>query len=76
MKDEITAMVAEFLKLDPSSLSGSTELGVDVPCDSITFYELVVGLEERFGVAILPADIPRMKTIQGILEVISPVKSW
>jgi acyl carrier protein len=47
--DEIVAVVAHALAVDPATLTPATSLYDDLGADSLTVMEIVAGLEERLG---------------------------
>lgn len=48
----IIAMVAAIFEVDPATLSDSTQLMVDLPCESIDLLELGAGLNRHFRVSV------------------------
>lgn len=48
----IISMVATIFEVDPATLSGSTQLMVDLPCESIDLLELGASLNRHFRVSI------------------------
>lgn len=48
----IIAMVATIFEVDPASLSDSTQLMVDLPCESIDLLELGASLNRHFRVSV------------------------
>lgn len=66
-RTEIVAAVSdacvELLKADRSSLSESTKFGEDLDADSLDLVEVVMSLEDRFGIAIPEDDLDGVETI-------------
>lgn len=69
IEDELRAMIVErlFLKIDPRELAADAPLA-DQGIDSVSLLELVVGIEELFGISLEGADfdIRNFKTIAAI----------
>jgi acyl carrier protein len=53
----------ELLKADRSSLSEDTSFGDDLDADSLDLVEVVMSLEDRFGIAIPEDELEGVETI-------------
>ncbi len=66
-RTEIVAAVSdacvELLKADRSSLNEDTRFGDDLDADSLDLVEVVMSLEDRFGIAIPEDDLDGVETI-------------
>ncbi|OOY06692.1 phosphopantetheine-binding protein [Thioclava sediminum] len=66
-EDEIrSAYIEELVRvapdLDPAEIAGSDHLQDDLELDSMDILNLVIALNQRFGVAIAEADYPQIAT--------------
>ena len=72
LKQQIKEMIVErlFLKIEPSEINDDGNLMEDHPIDSISLLEIVVGLEEVFGLAMEEADfdLETFSTVSRIAE--------
>jgi acyl carrier protein len=70
---EIRALAAEVLagiapEADLSAVGDDEDLREALDLDSMDFMNLVVGLNQRSGIAIPQADVPRLHTMRGLVE--------
>jgi acyl carrier protein len=66
-KDEVLTLVrdhlAEELELDPARIEEQTRFKEDLDADSLDLYELVMELEDRYGISISEEQAVRIKTV-------------
>jgi acyl carrier protein len=66
-KDEVLTLVrdhlAEELELDPARIDEQTRFKEDLDADSLDLYELVMELEDRYGVSISEEQAVKIKTV-------------
>ena len=60
--------LATELELDPASISESTRFGEDLEADSLDLYELVMELEDTYGIAVSEEEAARIKTVGDAVE--------
>jgi acyl carrier protein len=65
--DEVLTLVrehlAEELEIDESRIAETTRFKEDLDADSLDLYELVMELEDRYGVKISEEEATRIKTV-------------
>ncbi|MDX6626183.1 MAG: acyl carrier protein [Solirubrobacterales bacterium] len=65
--DQVLTLVrehlAEELEVDPSRITESTRFKDDLDADSLDLYELVMELEDRYGVAVSEEQASRIVTV-------------
>ncbi len=61
--NEISASIARLSNLPESEITEGQLLVVDLKLDSLAIYELVVDLEERFGMQISNEDAEGLETV-------------
>lgn len=71
-ENDIRKAVAEVLagiapEVDLSATGDDEDLREALDLDSMDFFNFVVGLHERTGVAIPEADAPKLHTLRGIV---------
>ncbi len=64
----VNAIIGEQLGLDEGVLVREANLLDDLGADSLDVVELVMALEEEFGIEVPDEDVERMKTINDIVE--------
>jgi len=66
-RDEVLSLVrdhlAEELEVDAASIGEGTRFKDDLDADSLDLYELVMELEDRYGVAISEQEAARIETV-------------
>jgi acyl carrier protein len=64
----IIQAIARAAGAEPAELNEQTRLVADLNLDSLAMFEIVIDLEEAFGLQISDEDIDKIKTIGDILE--------
>jgi len=66
-RDDVLTLVrehlAEELEVDIERISAETRFKEDLDADSLDLYELVMELEDRYGVAVSEEQATRIKTV-------------
>ena len=66
-KDDVLKLVrehlAEELELDPARISEETRFKEDLDADSLDLYELVMELEDRYGIRIPDEEAAKIHTV-------------
>ena len=68
MLEKLIALIADTLSVDEENIKAETSLKEDLDADSLDFVELVMNIEEEFGVAIAEEDTAKIKTVQDIMN--------
>jgi acyl carrier protein len=66
--EKIRKIVAQQLDLDPETITAESRLIEDLKADSLDIVELIMDLEQDFGVEIPDDDLPNIKTIGDIVN--------
>ncbi len=74
-RDEILAMVrnhlATELQLDPSEITAETRFREDLDADSLDLYELVMELEDSYGVPMSEEEATRITTVGAAVDFVA-----
>jgi acyl carrier protein len=66
-RDEVLDLVrdhlVEELEVEPSRIGEETRFKEDLDADSLDLYELVMELEDRYGIAVSEEQAARIKTV-------------
>jgi acyl carrier protein len=66
-RDEVFNLVrdhlAEELELDPAEITEATRFKEDLDADSLDLYELVMELEDRYGISVTEEQAARIETV-------------
>ncbi|MCL2078305.1 MAG: acyl carrier protein [Oscillospiraceae bacterium] len=68
--DKIKAVLAEQLDIDPESISRNTDLMTDLGADSLDLVELIMTLEEEYGISAADESVYENKTVGEIADYI------
>lgn len=68
MLEKITEIIAEQLDVDAASINAETSFKDDLEADSLDLFELIMAVEEEYGVEIPSEDLENIKTVQDIMD--------
>lgn len=68
--DKLQAIVAEQLGVDPEKVTPDAEFVQDLNADSLDLVELIMSLEEEFGVEISDEDAEKIVKVSDAMEYI------
>jgi acyl carrier protein len=66
--------LAEQLGLDPETVGLGSAINEDLGADSLDAVELIMALEERYGINIETADAEGLRTVGDVVELIDRLK--
>ena len=70
VQGKVSQTVAAIAGVDASRINGQMELIMDLNLDSLALFEIVIDLEEYFGLRISDEDVDRIKTLDDIVHFI------
>ncbi len=73
--EEVKEVIAENLNVDPNEITMDSNFVEDLNADSLDVVELVMALEEKFGIEIPDSDAENIKTVRDVVEYIANHKS-
>ena len=65
--EKIKAIIAEVLNIDVETITADTTFVDDLGADSLDLFELVMALEEEFGVEIPSEDLESIVTVGDVI---------
>jgi len=68
MIEQIIDIVSKQLKSDAEQITPDTNIMEDLGADSLDIVELLMSVEEAFGVAVPDEDVQGLKTIKDIAD--------
>lgn len=74
MIEEIIQTLSEQLKIDESKINENTSVLDDLGADSLDIVELLMTLEDRYGVVVPDDEVTSLKTVKDIAEYIEANK--
>ena len=66
--EKIRAIIAEVLNIDADSITEDTTFVDDLGADSLDLFELVMALEEEYGVEIPSEDLEKITTVGAVMD--------
>ena len=70
MTEKISEIISEQLGCDADTVIASALLAEDLGADSLDLVEILMTVEENFGVVVPDEDIPSFKTVGDIVSYI------
>ena len=70
MFEKVRAMLAKLLNLPAEKISPESEVVNDLGADSLDVVELLISLEDDYGISIPEEDIVNVRTVQDIVDMI------
>lgn len=70
MEEKVNSILSDLFKVDPTQLSDTATMDDVDLWDSLKHMELIVELENGFGISLEYDDIVKMNTIGGIKDVV------
>ena len=74
MLDKIKEMVADNLGVDAATITEESSFKDDLGADSLDLFELVMALEEEFGIEIPTEDLEQIATVGDVIKYINDHK--
>lgn len=71
MLEKVIGIIANQLGISTDEISENTKLISDLGVDSLEIFEVVMTLEEEFGIEIPNEDIEGITTVKNIVDYIS-----
>jgi acyl carrier protein len=68
MLEKMSEMIAEQLNCDAAGITAETSFKDDLGADSLDLFELVMALEEEYGVEIPSEDLEKILTVQDVID--------
>lgn len=68
--DKVRELLAAQLDIDEDKITASTNIAEDLDADSLDIIELMMSVEEEFGVVIEEDEIAQFKTIADVARYI------
>ncbi len=74
MFETIRDVLAKQFELDPATITRDTNLIDDIGADSLDIVELIMALEDEFGVKISDEDAVKLDTVGRICDYLDTLK--
>ena len=74
MLEKIIKMTAAELGVDESTITADTSFKEDLGADSLDLFELVMALEDEYGIEIPSEDLEKIVTVGDVVEYVNAHK--
>ena len=68
MLEKVKEIIKEQLNTGDTDITESTSFKDDLGADSLDLFELVMAIEDEFGVEIPSEDLEKLTTIQSVMD--------
>ncbi len=68
MLEKMKEIIADQLSIDANSINADSKFKEDLEADSLDLFELVMALEEEYGVEIPSEDLTNLLTVQDVMD--------
>lgn len=70
VEEKVKALIVEHLSVEPDKVGPEARFGEDLDADSLDLVELIMAIEEEFGIEIPDSTAEEMKTVKDIVAFI------
>lgn len=74
MLEKIAELIADQLGIDASEVKAESRFSEDLNADSLDLFELVMALDEEYGVEIPSEELEKLTTVQSVIDYIEANK--
>lgn len=74
LQDQVIKLVAETTKVDPMTIKLQSNFIEDLHLDSLDMVELMMKMEDEFGLEIPEKDAEKLKTINDVISFLQTKK--
>ncbi len=71
MFEKLQEIIAGQLNVDAASVKPESNFKEDLNADSLDLFELIMSLEDEYGVEIPAEDLEKMATVQDVMDYLS-----
>ena len=68
MLEKITELLVDQLGVDASDVKGDTSFKDDLGADSLDLFEMVLNLEEEYGIEVPAEELENIETVNDMIE--------
>lgn len=68
MLEKLTELIVDQLDVEASAVTPQTSFKEDLEADSLDLFELIMAVEEEYGVEIPSEDLEKIATVQDIMD--------
>ena len=72
--EKVREVLAQQFEIDPESITMDTDLIDNIGADSLDVVELIMSIEDEFGVSISDEEAAGLRTVRAICEYIDKIQ--
>ena len=66
--EKLISAIAEVMDVDPSTITEETRFVEDLGADSLDFLQIIVSVEDEFGIKVPVEDVKEIATVKDAYE--------
>ena len=74
MVEQIIDLLAKQFRIDPASLDADTNIVEDLGADSLEIVDMLMAIEENFGITVSDEEAMTLKTVRDVADFIEEKK--
>ena len=74
MYEKVSKMLAEQLGIAPEKITPDAEIIKDLGADSLDVVELMMSLEDEYGITLPEAEVEGAKTVQDVVNMLEKIE--
>lgn len=72
--NKVRDVLAQQFEVDPETITMDTDLIDDIGADSLDVVELIMSIEDEFGISISDDDAAQLRTVRKIVEFLEKIQ--
>lgn len=68
--NKLKSIIADVLNVDPDEIKEDTTFADDLGADSLDMYQILMGMEEEYGITVPDQEALEVKNVRDALELI------
>ena len=68
--EQLKAMVVDQIGIDPAVIAPESDMIKDLGCDSLDIVDMLMSVEETYGVTVEDKDVSEMRTVADVVAFI------
>lgn len=75
MREKIKELIADQLCISPDDIADDADIVVDLGADSLDVVEMLMTLEDEFGIKLKDDQVNKIRSVNAICEIIEKIKA-
>lgn len=72
--EKLKSIIADVLNVDPDEITKETTFADDLGADSLDLYQILMGMEEEYGITVAEEDARKVNTVQDALDLLKSAR--